>query len=88
MRAASCASGSRARLTFDASEPMLDAALAGFGLAYLREDSVQAHLAAGQLVRVLADWCPPHPGYHRYYPSHRQPTPAFSLLVEALRHHR
>ena len=76
------------QLTFNASAPMLDAALAGFGLAYLPEDSVQAHLAAGRLIRVLADWCPPYPGYHLYYPSRRQPTPAFSLLVEALRQRR
>ena len=76
------------QLTFNGSGPMLDAALAGFGLAYLPEDSVQAHLADGRLIRVLADWCPPYPGYHLYYPSRRQPTPAFSLLVEALRHRR
>ena len=76
------------QLTFNRTAPMLDAALAGFGLAYLPEDSVQAHLADGRLIRVLADWCPPYPGYHLYYPSRRQPTPAFSLLVEALRHRR
>jgi DNA-binding transcriptional LysR family regulator len=74
------------QLVFNASEPMLDAALAGFGLAYVPEDSVQAHLAAGRLVRVLADWCPYYPGYHLYYPSRRQPTPAFALLVNALRY--
>jgi DNA-binding transcriptional LysR family regulator len=62
-----------------------NAALAGFGLAYLPEDQVQAHLADGRLIRVLADWCPPFPGYHLYYPSRRQPTPAFALLVDALR---
>jgi DNA-binding transcriptional LysR family regulator len=72
-------------LVFNASGPMLDAALAGFGLAYLPEDTVQPHLEAGRLVRVLADWCPPYPGYHLYYPSRRQPTPAFALLVTALR---
>jgi len=65
---------------------MLDAALAGFGLAYLPEDSVRAHLADGRLIRVLADWCPPYSGYHLYYPSRRQPTPAFALLVDALRY--
>jgi DNA-binding transcriptional LysR family regulator len=47
---------------------------------------VRAHLADGRLVRVLADWCPPFPGYHLYYPSRRQPTPAFALLVDALRY--
>ena len=73
------------QLVFNATAPMLDAALAGFGLAYLPEDQVGAHLAAGRLIRVLADWCPSYPGYHLYYPSRRQPTPAFALLVEALR---
>jgi DNA-binding transcriptional LysR family regulator len=64
---------------------MLDAALAGFGLAYLPEDTAQPHIEVGQLVRVLEDWCPFYPGYHLYYPHRRQPTPAFVLLVEALR---
>ena len=73
------------QLTFNGTAPMLDAALAGFGLAYLPEDTVAAHLAAGTLVRVLDDWCPPYPGYHVYYPSRRQPTPAFVLLIDALR---
>lgn len=62
------------------------AALAGIGLAYLPEDQVRAHLAEGRLVQVLADWCPPFPGYHLYYPSRRQPTSAFTVLVEALRY--
>ncbi len=64
----------------------LGAALAGLGLAYLPEDQVAAHLADGRLVRVLADWCEPFPGYHLYYPSRRQPTPAFALLVDAPRY--
>jgi DNA-binding transcriptional LysR family regulator len=72
-------------LTFNGNAPMLDAALAGFGLAYLPEDTVQPHTDAGRLIRVLADWCPPFAGYHLYYPSRRQPTPAFALLVNALR---
>jgi DNA-binding transcriptional LysR family regulator len=59
---------------------------AGLGLAYVTEDSVQAYLAEGRLIRVLADWCPSYPGYHLYYPSRRQPTPAFTLLVDALRY--
>ena len=64
---------------------LLRAALAGLGLACVFEDQAGPHLAAGRLVRVLEDWCPPFPGYHLYYPSRRQPTPAFALLVEALR---
>ncbi|MGO4570680.1 LysR family transcriptional regulator [Microvirga sp. 2TAF3] len=65
---------------------ILNAALAGSGLAYLPEDQVKAHIADGRLIHVLADWCPPFSGYHLYYPSRRQPTPAFALLVEALRY--
>jgi len=49
---------------------------------------VEKHLADGGLVQVLADWCPPFSGYHLYYPSRRQPAPAFALLVEALRYRR
>jgi len=60
--------------------------LAGFGLAYLPEDDVQPHLAAGRLIRVLDDWCPPYAGYHLYYPSRRGQSPAFALLVNALRY--
>jgi DNA-binding transcriptional LysR family regulator len=74
------------QLVFNNVALRLNAALAGFGLAYLPEDQVQTHLADGRLVRVLADWCPPFPGYHLYYPSRRQPTPAFALLVDALRY--
>jgi DNA-binding transcriptional LysR family regulator len=73
-------------LLFNSITPILKAALAGFGLAYLPEEQVQAHLATGRLIRVLADWCPPFSGYHLYYPSRRQPTPAFALLIEALRY--
>jgi len=73
---------------FNGSAPMLKAALAGFGLAYLPEDLVQADLAKGRLIRVLTDWCPPFSGYHLYYPSRRQVTPAFALLVDALRYRR
>lgn len=74
------------QLVFNRPAQMLNAALAGLGLAYLLEDVVQPYLAAGQLKRVLEDWCPPYPGYHLYYPSRRQPSPAFALLVDALRY--
>jgi DNA-binding transcriptional LysR family regulator len=72
-------------LIFNTSPPQVDAALAGLGLALLPEDELMAHIAAGRLVRVLEDWCPKFAGYHLYYPSRRQPSPAFSLVVEALR---
>jgi DNA-binding transcriptional LysR family regulator len=65
---------------------VLDAALDGFGLAYVPEDLAQPHLKNGRLIRVLDEWCPPWPGYHLYYPSRRQPSPAFALLVDALRY--
>jgi len=74
------------QLTFNSIALILGAALDGFGLAYLPEGQMRAHLADGRLVRVLADWCPPFPGYHLYYPSRRQPTPAFALLVDVLRY--
>jgi DNA-binding transcriptional LysR family regulator len=74
------------QLVFNGAGGLLDAALEGFGLAYLMEGHVQEHVAKGRLVRVLSDWCPPFSGYHLYYPSRRQPSPAFSLLVDALRY--
>jgi DNA-binding transcriptional LysR family regulator len=74
------------QLFFNTSTQMLQAALAGLGLAYLPEGLVQPYLKRGRLRRVLEDWCAPYPGYHLYYPSRRQPSAAFALLVEALRH--
>lgn len=65
---------------------ILKAALDGFGLAFLMEDMVRPYLDDGRLEAVLTDWCEPFAGYHLYYPSRRQPTPAFALLVEALRY--
>jgi len=50
------------------------------------EDIAQPYVREGRLVRVLEDWCPPFAGYHLYYPSRRQSSPAFSLLVDALRY--
>jgi len=76
------------QLVFNNIALRLNAALAGFGLAYLPEDLVESHIAKGRLVRVLADWCLPFSGYHLYYPSRRQPTSAFTLLVDALRYRR
>jgi DNA-binding transcriptional LysR family regulator len=64
---------------------MLDFALAGVGLAHLPEDVVQQQVQDGRLIRVLEDWCPVVTGYHLYYPSRRQPKPAFKLLLELLR---
>jgi len=73
------------QLIFNETRLIVRAACAGLGLAYILEDHVSEHLADGRLVRALEDWCPPFSGYHLYYPSRRQHTPAFALLVEALR---
>jgi DNA-binding transcriptional LysR family regulator len=74
------------QLVFNGTAQMLNAALAGFGLAYVPQDLAQPHVAKGRLKRVLEDWCPPFPGYHLYYPSRRQSSAAFALLVDALRY--
>lgn len=74
------------QLAFTSLRLIRNAALAGLGLAYLPEQEVLADVADGRLVRVLELWCEPFPSYHLYYPSRRQPTAAFTLLVEALRH--
>lgn len=72
-------------LAFNTIELIEKAALDGFGLGFLPRDKVREHMKSGRLVSVLEDWCPTYPGYHLYYPSRRQPTPAFALLVDALR---
>jgi DNA-binding transcriptional LysR family regulator len=74
------------QLTFNSSRPTLRAALSGFGLACVPEDVAQAHVDAGRLVRVLEDWMPSFPGYHIYYASRLQHSPALALVVGALRH--
>ena len=74
------------QLTYNTTGQMLTGALAGLGLAYVPEGLVQPHLAKGRLKRVLEDWCLPYSGYHLYYPSRRQPSAAFALFVDALRH--
>jgi len=73
------------QLIFNSTGPMLNAAVAGCGIAYVPEDLIKPHVAAGRLRRVLEDWCQPLPGYHLYYPSRRHSSPAFALLVDALR---
>lgn len=74
------------QLIFNQLGPILKAALASFGLAFLPVELVRPHIAAGRLIELLGDWTPPFPGYHLYYPSRRQASPAFALLVEALRY--
>jgi DNA-binding transcriptional LysR family regulator len=74
------------QLTFNTTAQMLNAALAGFGLTYVPEGLAQSHIAKGRLKRVLEDWLPPFSGYHLWYPSRRQSSAAFQLVVEALRY--
>lgn len=76
------------QLTCNTTAQMLNAALAGVGLAYVPEGMVLSHIAKNRLKRVLEDWCPPYSGYHLYYPSRRQPSAAFALIVDALRYRR
>jgi DNA-binding transcriptional LysR family regulator len=76
------------QFTFNATVQMLNAALAGAGLAYVPESMVQGDLAKGRLRRVLEEWCLPYSGYHLFYPSRRQSSAAFALIVDALRHRR
>ena len=76
------------QLVFNTGAQILRAALAGLGLAYLPDDVVAPYVNERRLQRVLEDWCAPFPGYHLYYPSRRQSSPAFALLVEALRFRR
>ena len=74
------------QLVFNNTQMIVRAAVAGFGLGFVFEDLVAAHLADGRLLRVMEDWCPTFPGHHLYYPSRREPSAAFAILVDALRH--
>ncbi|GAA5233611.1 LysR family transcriptional regulator [Verticiella sediminum] len=74
------------QLVFNRTKPILQAALAGFGLGYVPEEVARPHIAKGRLQPVLQDWCPTFPGYHLYYPSRRQPSRAMSVLIDALRY--
>ena len=76
------------QLTFNSIFQVRDAALEGYGLAYIPEDLARPYLSKGQLTWVLEEWSPPWPGFHLYYPSRRQSSPAFALIVDALRHRK
>jgi DNA-binding transcriptional LysR family regulator len=73
------------QVTINTSPHIVAAALDGVGIAFLPEEEFAPHIEEGRLVRVLEGWCPPFPGYHLYYPSRRHPSPAFSLVLDALR---
>lgn len=74
------------QLTFNTIRSLVAAAVAGYGIAFVPEDGVAQHLADGTLVEVLGEWCPPTSGFHLYYPSRRQNSPAFQTVVDMLRH--
>jgi DNA-binding transcriptional LysR family regulator len=76
------------QLVFNTNSLCHQAVMGGLGLGYCPEDEVEEEIVAGRLVRVLEDWCPNWPGYHLYYPSRRQQTTAFALLIDALRYRR
>jgi DNA-binding transcriptional LysR family regulator len=73
------------QLAFNGVPQILAAALDGYGLAFVPEDVCTKPIVEGRLVQLLADWCPRFPGYHLYYPSRRQPSAAFTLILDALR---
>jgi DNA-binding transcriptional LysR family regulator len=75
-------------LAFNLARLAVDAALSGEGLAFVLEPQIEDCIADGRLMRVLDDWCPPFSGYHLYYPSRRQLSPALKLLIDALRYQR
>ena len=74
------------QLVFNTTPHIVLATLEGLGVAFLPEEEFSPHIEKGRLVRVLEDWCPTFPGYHLYYPGRRQPSPAFALVVDALRY--
>jgi DNA-binding transcriptional LysR family regulator len=74
------------QLTFNTSIAMIDAAIGGYGIAYVPEDLVSDHIAAGRLMLLLDEWSPRFSGYHLYYPSRRQMSPALRVIAEALRY--
>jgi DNA-binding transcriptional LysR family regulator len=74
------------RLTLNNATLGVSATLDGLGVAYTLDEAIREHVAAGRLIRVLEDWCEPFPGFYLYYPSRRQISPAFALMIEALRY--
>lgn len=73
------------QVVFNTTPHVVAAALTGLGIAFLPEEEFAPHIEQGRLVRVLEDWCLPFAGYFLYYPSRRQSSPAFSLVLDALR---
>lgn len=76
------------QLIFNTIRPTVEAAVAGLGISFVPQDSVRSHLISGALVQVLDDWCQPFSGFHLYYPSRRHQSPAFAIVLEALRYRK
>jgi DNA-binding transcriptional LysR family regulator len=74
------------QLTFNTIRPIVAAAAAGYGIAFVPQESAASQIASGSLVQVLEEWCQPIPGFHLYYPNRRQNSPAFQIVVDLLRH--
>lgn len=74
------------QLTFTSIALSVDAAIKGYGIAFVPEEAASAAIGRGELIALLEDWCPPISGFHLYYPSRRQQSPAFQIIVDALRH--
>ncbi|MBF7957650.1 LysR family transcriptional regulator [Rahnella victoriana] len=74
------------QLTFNLLSERIDAALSGFGIACVPEDTIVDQVKSGELVQVLQEWCPEFPGYYLYYPSRKQHPPAFALMIDTLRY--
>lgn len=73
------------QMTFNGINQILNSALDGYGIGFVPEGLALPHIQSGALIQVLADWCPYYTGYHLYYPSRRQPTAAFKIVLDALR---
>lgn len=76
----------KGQITFNSLSERIDAAISGFGIAYVSEDTIQNFTKTGQLIQILQTWCLPFPGYYLYYPSKKQHPFAFSLLIDALKY--
>ncbi|AFL52288.1 DNA-binding transcriptional LysR family regulator [Sinorhizobium fredii] len=73
------------QITCNGIRQILNAAVDGYGFGFVPDGLAKSDIEAGRLVQVLADWCPSYPGYHLYYPSRRQPSAAFKVVLDALR---
>ncbi len=78
----------KGQVVMTSSQGRLEACLSGLGITYVPEDLAEPYLKRGDIERVLEDWCPPFDGYYLYYANRQLSSPAFKLLVDALRYQR